>query len=110
MKELEDMGLSYRESDSPQREKIDFTIYDGEDNVAWVWGNSKNDLDWECSHPQVEYEDDESVGECVLCGSYCDWHEETYGDDGYIAKDRVPHNWYPRKSLGGVLEKIVGDM
>ena len=34
-KELKEYGLTIRESDNPERQLIDFTIEDEEDNVAW---------------------------------------------------------------------------
>ena len=106
-KELKDYGLNIRYNDSKDAEPIDFSIEDGEDNVAWVWGTDSKDVDWECNHPIVDYDDDETVGECVLCGSYCDWHEEVSADDGHTIKERIPHNWYPRQSVGGIIEKII---
>lgn len=108
-KELKDFGLKIRESDSPNRFNIDFTIEDEEDNVAWVWGHTPTDIDWECNHPSqcIEYDDDETVGECLLCGSTCDWHKET---DGENYTYRVPHQWYPRKNVGGIVGKILKEM
>ena len=103
IKKLKDMGLTYRESDVPDRMKVDFAIEDGNDNVCWCWGKSADDLEVECDHPVVEYDDDETVGECVLCGDTCDWHYETNYDDGYKASDRVPHAWHRAEKLGGIL-------
>lgn len=101
-----DLGLSVRESNDPNRNKIDFSIEDGEDNVAWVWGNNATDLDWECNHPSIciEYDDDETVGECTLCGSYCDWHKASDGEGNMY---REPHNWYPRKEVGGAIAEYI---
>lgn len=107
--ELADYGLKIRHSDAPDREPIDFSIEDGEDNVAWVWGMNPNDAEWECNHPYqcIDFGDDELQGECELCGSFCDWH---YGDDydGHRG-DPEPHTWYPRKSAGGILDHILND-
>lgn len=106
--ELAEYGLKIRYNDADNREPIDLSIEDGEDNVAWLWGANPHDVEWECNHPVVEYEDDETQGECAICGSYCDWHTEGCADesgDGYI--ERVPHNWYPRKSAGGILGEII---
>lgn len=104
-----DLGLLVRESDDPNRDKIDFSIEDGEDNVAWVWGNNATDLDWECNHPSqfIEYDDEETVGECLLCGSHCDWHREITDDDSNTY--RVPHEWYPRKQVGGLIAKYISE-
>lgn len=33
--QLKEYGLTVRESDSPERDIVDFSIEDGEDNVAW---------------------------------------------------------------------------
>ena len=106
-KELKDYGLYYRESDHPDRKAIDFSIDDGEDNVCWVWGNSADDIEWECDHPAVEYDDDESVGECVVCGATCDWHWDISADDGYIVKDRVPYCWHRADKVGGLIKKYI---
>lgn len=119
-KELEDYGLKIRYSDSDDREPIDLSIEDNEDNVAWVWGSEPfHDVEWECNHPDecIEYDDDETVGECLLCGSHCDWHYEnevvSEGHDesgNYTCKtssNRKPHNWYPRKSAGGIIGEII---
>lgn len=108
--ELKDYGLSLRENDSPEREPVDFSVRDESGNeVASVWGAKSDDVDWECSHPSgyVEYEDDETQGECPLCGSYCDWHYEI---DGERNKERVPHEWYPRQRAGGLIGKYLEEL
>lgn len=117
VEELKDMGLSVRESDNPDREKIDFSIEDGQDNVAWVWGSGepvsvdgKYDLDYEveCDHAVVEYDDDETVGECLVCGATCDWHWECYVDCGYTQKSQVPHHWNAyHEGNGGIIKKYI---
>ena len=106
-KELAEYGLKIRYSDDKDREPIDFSIEDSEDNIAWVWGAKPDDVDWECNHYAVEFEDDELQGECPICGSYCDWHWETSGDDGVVIKEQVPHTWYPRKEAGGIIKEIL---
>ena len=108
MEELKEYDLECRESDAPDRLAIDFTIYDGEDNVAWVWGKDEDDLEWECNHPYVEYDDDESVGECPLCGATCDWHwENIYGYNSGKYKERTPHDWHTPKEVGGIIKKLI---
>lgn len=111
MDRLKELGLTYRESDNPERMNIDFTIEDGEDNVAWVWGDSSDDIDYECSHPSVEYEDDEHVGVCELCGATCDWHyEDDCGNVGsyyWNGKEKVPHDWHYGKGVGGIIKQII---
>ena len=113
--ELKDCGLSLRESDSPERLPIDFTIEDETDNVAYVWGD-RHDVEWECNHPSecVEWDvDDDSAptGQCLLCGSYCSGHYETdTGNvEGYHWASKEPHptEWFPRKSVGGLIGKLL---
>ena len=103
--ELRDRGYTLYESEAPDRLPIDFSIADEEDNVAWVWGD-RHDTDFECNHPSdcVEYDDDETVGECKLCGQFCMWH---YADDGEGHKERAPHEWTPRRTVGGLIGKIL---
>lgn len=105
MNSLKEWGLEIRESEAPDRLPIDFSICDSEDNVAWVWGKNEDDLEWECTHPFVEYDDDESVGECPVCGATCDWHYETSADDGYVIKERVPHEWH--NQYGGIIKQYI---
>ena len=106
--ELKDMGYTLFESEAPDRQKYDFSISDGEDNVAWIWGDD-HDLDYECNHPSecIDYYDDETVGECILCGSHCMWHKEAVDNEGHIGRE--PHEWYPRRDVGGVLKKLVDE-
>lgn len=96
-----------RESDNPDRQPIDFSIDDGKDNVCWVWGATPQDVEWECDHPTVEFDDDETVGECVLCGATCDWHWNTYGDAGYTQKEQVPHEWHKPEKVGGLVKEYL---
>ena len=108
--ELKDYGLSLRENDSPEREPVDFMIEDEDDNVAWVWGTKPGDVDWECSHPYqcIEFgEDREEQGECLLCGSYCDWHGVA-DENGHTSPE--PHEWYPRQRAGGLIGKYLEEL
>ena len=110
--ELKDMGLRVRESDSPDRLKIDFSIEDGNDNVAWAWGSGEivvvdnkyytYDYEVECDHAVIEYDDDETVGECLVCGRTCDWH--WVGDGEY--RSREPHEWHIGGN-GGIINKYI---
>lgn len=109
MKYLNDLGYKVIESDNPDREPIDFSLSDGEDSVAWVWGKTPDDLEWECDHPEVEYGDDDEQGRCVLCGAMCDWHYEASADDGYIVRSRVPHEWYKPKQPEEALKEYIGE-
>ena len=108
MDELKNLDLVLYESESPDRQPIDFSISDGEDNVAWVWGDN-HDVDFECNHPSecIEYGDDEAVGECILCGSHCMWHKVVVDDEGNIGRE--PYEWFPRRDVGGVLKKLVDE-
>ena len=109
-KELKDLGLTILYNEAEDRKPIDFSIADEEDNVCWVWGE-KGDIEVECSHPScaVEYDDDDPVGECAICGATCDCHYEA--DNGNVeeyawsGRKLVPHEWYFPKKIGG----IVGD-
>lgn len=106
MDELKDLGLELRESDNPERMTIDFSVCDKADDVAWVWGKP-GDIEWECDHTEIEFEDDETVGECMLCGATCGWHREVDWDNGVVLNERVPHAWHRPKELGGILSKII---
>ena len=107
---LNELDYKVLESESPDREPIDFSVLDGRDNVAWVWGKESDDLEWECDHPEVEYGDDDEQGCCVLCGAMCDWHYEASEEDGYRIQERVPHDWHRPKQLGGKLEEYVKEI
>lgn len=108
-----------RESDNPDRQNIDFAITDIEDNVAWVWGDMLDSIEWECNHPDecIEYGDDDERGECLLCGATCDWHYENevvsegHGEDGHYTciTDDVPHphDWHSPRVLSGMLKEYV---
>lgn len=107
--ELKEYGLFIRENDSPKRELVDFSIEDGEIGVAWVWAHSPNDVDWECKHPYqcIEFGDGSEQGECVLCGSYCDYH---YEEDDRGNKVPEPNDWYLRRTPGGLIGKYLEEL
>lgn len=100
--QLKDYGLIVRESDSPERQLVDFSVEDEEDNVAWVWGDYLNDVEFECNHPYqcIDFGDGEEQGQCLLCGCYCDYH---YEEDDKGNKVPEPHEWYPRRNVGGLM-------
>lgn len=109
--QLKELRLNVRWSDDPDREVIDFSIDDGKDNVAWVWGSEPfNDIQIECNHPEVEYGDDDERGECKICGATCDWHWEESADDGRLTKERVPHDWYAPKHIGGIVGEYLEEL
>lgn len=96
-KELKKYGLKvyhkeHRQDreDPDDYEPIDFSIDDGTDNVAWVWGSEPfHDFEIECEHPEIciDWGDDDECGECLLCGDQCNWQwveqTEYEGTDEY---------------------------
>lgn len=122
--ELKDLGYALRESDNPDRQEIDFDIVDDDgDIVATVWGDKPEDVDWECRHPYglIEFGDDrDEQGECLLCGSFCDWHyqaewlDEGHDEEGRcigrMVEVRTPHEWYPRRDVGGLIGKYLEEL
>ena len=109
--ELREYDLKVRYNDSPDAEPIDIIIYDDEDNVAFLWGsNPFNDVQVECNHPTVEFDDDETVGECPICGATCTWHWQTSGDDGYTITERVVDSWEKPKEIGGILGRYIKEL
>lgn len=115
---LEDNNLRVEHSENPDREPIDFDIRDAktDERYATIWGsNPFNDIQADCEHPDymIEYDDDESVGECLLCGSTCFWHKEV--DDGDVegyhwsGVRRVPHEWMG-DCKGGIIGKLINNI
>lgn len=107
--ELKKYGLTIRESDNPERQLVDFSIEDGEDNVAWIWGDRYDNVDWECNHPYqcIDFGDGEEQCECLLCGSYGDYH---YEEDDQGNKVPEPHDWYPRRDVGGLIGEYLKEL
>lgn len=107
--ELKKYGLNLRESDDPGRYVVDFNVEDDEDNIAWVWGYGLNDVEFECNHPHqcIDFGDGEEQCECLLCGSFGDYHYEE-DDEGH----KVPeaHEWYPRYNPGGIIDKYLKEL
>lgn len=109
MKEqLKEYDLHIEYAEEPE-EPIDFEIRDDKDNlVATVWGSHPiQDIQIECEHPAVEFDDDETVGECPICGATCTWHWHISADDGYETKDKVPDQWEQPKEIGGIVGKYL---
>lgn len=102
--ELKEYGLHVEYSEADDREPIDFEIRDSHDELyATVWGSEPSyDVQIDCDHDFVEYDDDETQGECPICGATCDWH---YEEDDEGNKIRVPHEWYHPKKIGGIVGK-----
>lgn len=107
--QLKEYDLAIRESDDQDRYEVDFTIEDGEDNVAWVWGYGLNDVEFECNHPYqcIDFGDGEEQGECLLCGSCCDYHYEE-DDEGHKVPE--PYEWYPRRTVGGLIGEYLKEL
>lgn len=114
-KELEVYGLHLEESKDPDKYLIDFEIKDDEGKIwTTVWGNNPfHDVNIECDHPAVEFDDDEHVGECPICGAWATWHWHVSADDGYTVKEQVVDSWEPQEKMGGIvgkyLEILMGD-
>lgn len=109
---LKELELHIEHSESPEREPIDFEIRDYEDGlVATVWGSDPiNDIQIDCEHYAVEFDDDEHVGECPICGATCNWHWHVSADDGYTIKEQVPDQWkYPEK-IGGIVGEYLEEL
>lgn len=113
-KELKEYGLHIEHSEADDREPIDFEIRSDRTNelYATVWGSEPwNDVQVDCDHDYVEYDDDETVGECVLCGATCDWHYEGYADGfGEVYKQRVPHDWHTPEKIGGIIGRYIKEL
>lgn len=113
-KELESYGLYLRENDAKDRENIDFVIEDKYDNVAFVWGDRPDDVEWECNHPVVEYDDDAPTGECMLCGATCETHYEADNgnveDYAWSGRRLVPTSWTMPKEPGGIIGDYLKDL
>lgn len=114
---LAEYDLKVRYNDSPDSEPIDDIIYDDEDNVAFIWGSEPwRDVQVECGHPDqcIEYDDDEPVGRCVLCGATCETHYEA--DEGNVedyawsGRRQVPTSWAMPDKPGGIIGDYLKDL
>ena len=110
-KELESYGIKISQSKDNDRSLIDFALQDKEDNdgVAAVWGNKPDDVDFECSHPYqcIDFGDGEEQCECTLCGSFGDYHYDK-DEEGHDVPE--PHDWYPRRDVGGLIGKYLKEL
>lgn len=109
---LDEYDMHIEHSCAEDREPIDFEIRDDKDNLcATVWGSEPwDDVQIDCEHPCIEYDDDETVGECPICGATCTWHYAISADDGYITKDRVADEWTNPDVIGGVVGKYLEEL
>lgn len=109
---LKEYDLHMEHSEAEDREPIDFEIRDEHDKLwATVWGSEPfNDVQIDCDHPAVEYDDDETVGECPICGSTCFWHWDGYIDDGVAYRDRVIDQWEKPDEIGGIVGEYLKEL
>ena len=114
---LAEYDLKVRYNEAPDSEPIDIIVYDDEDNVAFAWGSEPwNDVQVECNHPDqcIEYDDDEPVGRCALCGATCETHYEA--DEGNVedyawsGRRQVPTSWTMPKEPGGIIGDYLKDL
>lgn len=114
--ELRQYDLKVRHSDAPDAKPIDFIIYDEEDNVAFVWGDTPEDVEVECGHPSqcVDFDDDEPTGWCELCGATCDAHYEADSgnveDYAWSGRKLVPTEWTTPTKPGGVIGRYLAGL
>lgn len=103
---LKEYGLHAEHSEAEDREPIDFEIRDDKGELyATVWGSEPwKDVEIDCDHDFVEYDDDETVGECPICGATCDWH---YEDTGEGFSEKIPHSWEKPEKIGGIVGKYL---
>lgn len=108
-KELSQYDLKVRYSEAEDKQPIDFSIEDNQDNVCWVWGKTPEDVEIECDHPYqcIDWGDDDECGECELCGASCEWHWE---DDGEGGQDRAVHTWHNPERIGGLVGKYLKEL
>lgn len=106
---LKEYGLEIHYNDAENADPVDFNIADKEDNVATVWGQTLDDVEYECNHPHecIEFGDKDEQGECLLCGNYCDWHYEE-DDEGH--KIPEPHEWYFDRNVGGMIKQYLKEL
>ena len=105
---LKEYDLHIVQSDKSDRCKVDFEIRDDYNTFcAEVWGDDASDMQIVCEHPAVEFDDDETVGECPICGATCNWHWDISADDGYVVKDRMVDYWDNPAEIGGIVGKYI---
>lgn len=93
--DLEELDMHAIYSKKEDRDPIDFEVRDDRSVFcAEVFGTKPyDDIQIVCEHPVVEFDDDETVGECALCGATCTWHNEVVSDGDCIIKDHVVDEW-----------------
>lgn len=109
--ELKEYDLHIVESEKEDRCPVDFEIRDNYNTFcAEVWGDDASDIQIVCEHPTVEFDDDETVGECPVCGATCTWHWDISADDWYVVKDRMVDSWERPDRIGGIVGKYIKDL
>ena len=108
-KELAEYGLHSVHKENWGEKKIDIEIVDDQGKVwATIYGEEPfDDVEIECEHPAVEFDDDEHVGECPICGAWATWHFETSADDGYTIKEQVVDTWENQEEGDGIINKYI---
>ena len=110
---LKEYDMRIEHSEAEDREPIDFEIRDDKTDelIATVWGSEPfNDVQIDCNHDIYAIDDDDLQGECLICGASCDWHYQTSADDGYVIKERIPHEWYFPKKIGGLVGEYLKEL
>lgn len=108
---LNGYDLHIVQSNKEDRRKIDFKILDDRGEFcAEVFGNNPDDVEIVCEHPAVEFDDDEHVGECPICGAWATWHWEMSADDGYTVKDKYIDSWDYQNVPGGIIGKYLEEL
>lgn len=108
---LKEYDLHVVQNDKKDRMPIDFKILDDHDIFcAEVWGETPDNVEITCEHPAVEFEDDEHVGECPVCGAWATWHLEESADDGYTVRDKYVDSWDYENVPGGILGKYLKEL
>ena len=114
---LAEYDLKVRYNEAPDSEPIDIIVYDDEDNVAFAWGSEPwKDVQVECNHPDqcIEYDDDEPVGRCALCGATCETHYEADNgnveDYAWSGRRQVPTSWTMPEEPGGIIGDYLKDL
>lgn len=109
---LKEYSLHVEWSEAKDREPIDFEIRDEHDELwATVWGSEPfNDVQIDCNHPAVEFDDDEHVGECPICGAWATWHWQVSADDGYEIKEKVVDQYDKPEKIGGIVGEYLEEL
>lgn len=107
---MKELNFEHRPTNLPDTCPIDFEVRSkrSDELLATVWGDEKDDLEVDCEHPEdyIEYDDDETVGECLLCGATCDWHWVNDFDGSVKYQYREPHEWHSDK-VGGIIKEFL---